>query len=64
MLNETRLIFEGKKFAAMDSSGKSEETQSSKPRDGAIKHKIFEKIVYFASGSIGDEVSILHKCTS
>lgn len=43
----------------MDTSVKTEEAQnSSLPRDGDNKPKLFEKIVYFASGSIGNEVSI------
>jgi len=42
----------------MDTSVKADEVQnSSLPRDGDNKLKLFEKIVYFASGSIGDEVS-------
>jgi len=43
----------------MDTSVKTEEAQnSSLPRVGDNKPKLFEKIVYFASGSIGNEVSI------
>jgi len=42
----------------MDTSVKTEEAQnSSLPQDGDNKLKLFEKIVYFASGSIGNEVS-------
>lgn len=43
----------------MDSSGKVDDAQSfSSSRDGDNNRpKLFEKIVYFASGSIGDEVS-------
>jgi len=44
----------------MDTSVKTEESRnSSMTRDGDNKLKLFEKIVYFASGSIGDEVSIM-----
>lgn len=40
----------------MDSSIKADEAQgSSLPRDG--DNNLFEKIVYFTSGSIGEEVS-------
>jgi len=43
----------------MDTSVKVDESQnSSMQRDGDNKLKLFEKIVYFSSGSIGDEVSI------
>lgn len=42
----------------MDSSVKSDEISSSSlQRDEDSKLKLFEKIVYFASGIIGDEVS-------
>lgn len=45
----------------MDSSVKSEEISSSSlQRDEDNKPKLFEKIVYFASGIIGDEVSSIH----
>lgn len=45
-------------LSTMDTSVKTEEAQnSSLPRDGDNKLKLFEKIVYFASGSIGNEVS-------
>jgi len=44
----------------MDTSVKADESQnSSMPRDGDNKLKLFEKIIYFASGSISDEVSIM-----
>lgn len=43
----------------MDTSVKVDESQNSTmQRDGDNKLKLFEKIVYFSSGSIGDEVSI------
>jgi len=43
----------------MDSSVKVDESQNSSMQgDGDNKLKLFEKIVYFSSGSIGDEVSI------
>jgi len=42
----------------MDTLVKADESQnSSMLRDGDNKIKLFEKIVYFSSGSIGDEVS-------
>jgi hypothetical protein len=45
----------------MDSSNKTTEVQSSSMSlDSDSKHRLFENIVYFASGSIGDEVSFIH----
>lgn len=45
----------------MDSSAKGDEAQSSsRSRDGGNKYKLFERIVYFTSGSIGDEVSVIN----
>lgn len=44
----------------MDTSVKADESRNtSMPRDGDNKLKLFEKIVYFASGSISDEVSTM-----
>ncbi|XP_060863995.1 PAX-interacting protein 1 isoform X2 [Metopolophium dirhodum] len=46
----------------MDTSVKADESRnSSMPRDGDNKLKLFEKIVYFASGSIGDEALMVLK---
>lgn len=46
----------------MDTSVKADESRnSSMPRDGDSKLKLFEKIVYFASGSIGDEALMVLK---
>jgi len=44
----------------MNSSVKGDEVQKSLSRDGDNKLRLFEKIVYFVSGSIGDEVSTLY----
>ncbi|KAL4142876.1 hypothetical protein QTP88_005269 [Uroleucon formosanum] len=46
----------------MDTSVKADESRNiSMPRDGDNKLKLFEKIVYFASGSISDEVLMVLK---
>lgn len=46
----------------MDSSGKVDDVPSSSSlRDSNSKDKLFEKIVYFSSGFIGDEVNLQHE---
>lgn len=65
MLCETaqlKFVVKSSNEIEMNSSVKGDEVQKSSSRDSDNKLRLFEKIVYFVSGSIGDEVSTFYAC--